>query len=95
MKETNEARIEKFLLIIFIIAIPILYFSLDFLSELPQLLFSIISSGNPVTNLNIIFITISIIIIVEFVRFLVFYIKGIINDPFPYGMYYSNSSDDD
>ncbi len=92
----NKASLENYIIIFASFSFILFYFLPGFsFQNLVSFVESVVSYGNPVTNLNIIFITISIIIIVEFVRFLVFFIKIIINDPFPYGMYYSSSSDDD
>lgn len=93
----KKASLENSIIVFLSILFIMFYFLPGFsFQSLISFIESIVSSGNPVTNLNIIFITMGVVSLIAIVRLLIHLITIFIQAPLPpyYWMYGSSSSDD-
>ena len=93
----NKASLENFTIVFLSILFILFYFLPGFsFQNLISFVESVVSYGNPVTNLNIIFITMGVVFFITIIRLLIHLITIFIKAPLPpYYWMYGSSSDDD
>lgn len=96
MKYLNEAKLENIFIVFAAFFFLLIYLAPNVFSNLLNLICSLVSSGNPATNLKIIFTIMSIIILIAIIRILIHFVVSIIKEPLPpnYWLYDVSSNDD-